>query len=97
MSKFGKSYPTIEEYNRRLKNFQETERQVRVHNEIEFGRNAGFKLGLNMFADWDASEIDGERGDRMFRGNARSRGSGRRNLETGSPAVTRVLPVDEDL
>ena len=65
--KFGKSYPTKEEYERRRKNFEETERQVRVHNEIEYGHHAGFKLGLNMFADWDFAELDGDKGDRMFR------------------------------
>lgn len=67
LSKFGKSYPTREEYDRRLKNFEETQRSVNVHNEIEFGHHAGFRLGLNMFADWDKSELSGAKGNRMFR------------------------------
>ena len=62
MSRFGKSYETAEEYQRRLQNFKETQERVNKHNDIEFGRHAGFRLGINIFADWDQSELSGEKG-----------------------------------
>ena len=64
-----------------------------MHNDIEFGHHAGFRLGINMFADWDQSELAGEKGQRMFRGSLKRKVG--RNLETGSPAETKVLPIIE--
>ena len=62
---------------------------------MEFGHHAGFKLGLNMFADWDRSELTGDKGKRMFRALGKREPSRGRNLNAGSPATTAVLRTDD--
>lgn len=54
MAKFGKSYQTKEEFEKRGINFKKA--LTEVMNEMSKNENTGFRLSLNKFADWDHEE-----------------------------------------
>jgi hypothetical protein len=55
LSRFGKSYGTVEEYVFRMELFMEKEVEIVAHNSI---RGSSYKLGHNKYSDWTDREYE---------------------------------------
>ena len=55
MAKYGKSYPTIEEYIKRRENFAQ---QVQVVSELNSKNGVSYTVGFNQFSDLSNEEFE---------------------------------------